>query len=149
MAFTPGKETSVDALGKRWTVGRLSLKIIFSFRDWIKAQIGDPYARLERMLPHYSPEDAKRRIAEIDRTLDELEAFTLQSAIAQRFMSTELGGAVFWKLLLSEHHPNVTDEEALAILQEIGERAQAEAVAKATGKGEPAGNEPALEASTT
>src|SRR6476469_9593956 len=99
-----GKETVVTALGQKWTFGRLTLSVITDYRDWVREQLGDPFALAERFQGKLPPDEWLRLFKEAEATAKELEAFTLGTAVAQRFMKTERGAARLGQLMLQEHH---------------------------------------------
>jgi hypothetical protein len=114
-----GKETTVNALGKTWTIDRPELKVIRGFRDWIEEQLPDPMAIGEKYFAMLPPEEQLRRVKEAEDAKHQLKCFTLQSPLAKQYMAMEEGAAKLTQLLLQKHHPDVTVEEAFMVLQEI------------------------------
>lgn len=129
-----GKETEVQALGKTWRLGRLEIRVIRELRDWIKEQVGDPFAHLEKYLDKLPADEQQRRVKEAAEVLDQLECFTLDSPLAKKWLKTELGAAKLAHLLLTVHQPAITEEEAFAVMQAIGAEKMSEALDDAGGK---------------
>lgn len=119
-----GKETTVEALGRTWRLGRLELRVIREFRDWIAAKVGDPFAKVERVLKFLDKEEGLKRIKEAESIADQLEGFSLQCPLAIQYRQTEEGMAILFRGMLRQHHPDVTDEQAFAVLQAAGEKSQ-------------------------
>lgn len=129
-----GKETTVHARGKKYTLGRVTLAVIFGFGEWIKEQLGDPFALAERFVGRLPADEWTRLFKEAEATARELEAFTLATEVARRFMKTERGAAKLGQLMLQEHHPDVSEDEAFDVLAEIGLVELNKAVKRGTGK---------------
>lgn len=137
-----GKESTVQALGKTWVFGRAELSVIAEFKDWVAAQIGDPFFVVDRYADKLSPEMFREKLKEAEAVRDQLASFSLGCALAIRFLNTEAGAAKLTQLLLRANHPRVTEEDALAILLEMGAAKLAEAIE--TGSGSvPNGDRPA------
>lgn len=129
-----GSTSTVKALGRTWTIGRLELRVIREFRDWIKTQIGDPFARVEKFFDRLPDAEKLRRIKEAEDECRQLESFSLSSDLAKRFMNAEEGAAfLFWQLL-KPAHPDVTIEEAFQVCQAMGQQRQNEVLAKSAGE---------------
>ena len=118
--FQFGKETTVTAGGKKYTLSRLERRIVEEFRDWVREQEGDPFAAAKELLPHLDPATAKQLIADADATKKQLRAFSIGCPLAQKYLGTELGLAELVYLLLRDKQPDVTREEAFALVLEAG-----------------------------
>jgi hypothetical protein len=115
-----GKEHVVEALGQKWTFGRLSLAVIRAFRDWIEQQLPDPMAMGEKFFNLLPPDEQLARVKAAESTKQQLKCFTLKSDLAKEYMGTEQGAAKLVQLLLQKHHPDVSEDDAFLILQDIG-----------------------------
>lgn len=125
-----GKETTIQALGKTWTIGRLELRVVREFRDWLKDRLVDPLAIGEQYFRLLPPEEQLARVKEAEAIGRDLKGFSLQCDLARKALATEEGAAKLVQLLLQAHHPDVTMDEAFLVCQEAGpqlERAMASA----------------------
>lgn len=128
-----GKESPVEVDGKTWILGRMELSIIRGFRDWIKAQIGDPFDKVERVLKFIDKDEALARIKAAEAIRDQLEGFSLQTPLAKEWMGSELGMTELIRLLLQKRHPGTTSEEAFQLLMAMGGQLTAETLQQAQG----------------
>lgn len=129
-----GKETSIHADGKSWIIGRLTVGVIKSFRDWVAEQIGDPFEIVERFIDKLPPAEATRLLQESREIRDQLASFSLQCPLAKRFLATEAGMARLVMSLLHAHHPHVTESEAFGVMLALGEEATAKVIAASAGE---------------
>ena len=125
-----GKETKI---GKH-TFARVELSVLEAFRDWVKEEVGDPFALCERWQGKMPPDEWLRLFKEAEATAKELEAFTMASAVAQRVLQTERGAAKIVQLLLLPNHPETTLDQAFQVLLEIGQDGLANVIQNGTGK---------------
>lgn len=133
-----GKESVVEALGESWKMGRLELRVIRGFRNWIRERIGDPYAAVERFLKVLPQDMLLARLKQADAIAEELDRFSMSSPLAAKWMQTEEGAVKLAQLLFLSNHPDLTEEQAFQILQENPEGV-ATAIKAATGR-MPGGN---------
>lgn len=115
-----GRETTVTALGKAWKLSRTTVAVIEAYRAYVVEKTGDPFAPLERFAATLGQEKAFLVFKECDAVKQQLDQFSLSCPLALAHMDTELGGAQMVWLLLQQHHPTATPDDALAILEEIG-----------------------------
>jgi len=86
--------------GRRFVLGRLRVRVLRAWRDWVAEQVGDPFADVDRLLGR-APDDEVRALLKVAiDTRDQLRYFSLACPLAQRFLGTELGGAKLFQLLL-------------------------------------------------
>jgi hypothetical protein len=123
--------------GRAWTLGRLELRLIRSFGEWVKKREGDPFAVIDRYLGKISDDKLMPFFKEARDTQAQLCAFSLATPVASKHLATEEGIAELYRLLLSSHHPKVTSEEALYVALN-DEATLAEAIQ--TAEGSPAKN---------
>ena len=146
-----GRETQVEALGKQWTVARAELPVLRLFVEWIKDQLGDPFAGIEKELALYKellpPEEYKakalERIKEAKDEADAIKCMDINSPIISKWMSSVTGAMKLLHLMLKVNHPEVTEGEAARVFSEIGVAKAMEAIADGNGK-LPEGNAGAL-----
>lgn len=137
--FNPGKTTIVTVDDKAWTVGRLERSVLFAFRDWIKTQVGDPFATVERVKTYIGGEALLGLVKEAEGTVKDLQSFSLGTATGKAFISSETGMSKLIQLMLLKAHPDATEDDAFRIVMHWGAEAVAKAVADAAGK-VPGGN---------
>ena len=137
--FDPGRNTEVTVEGKRWTVGRLTRSVIFAFRDWCREQTGDPFAHLDRLKGLLPPEELLARVKAAEAVAKDLAQFSLGTATAKAYLATELGLSKLVHLLLVEHHPSATEDDAFRIMTALGAERAAEALVASAGE-VPGGN---------
>lgn len=117
-----GKETPVTVDGKPWIVGRLTIGALEEFRDWIKAQVGDPFEGLAELVKVLPKEDAMELVKEAREVKQQLREFSMQTPICKTYMATESGASRLVLALLKPHHPQATIEDAFAVVQALGDK---------------------------
>lgn len=128
-----GKSTTVPALGKIWTLGRITVGLIEAFAAWIREREPDPFAAAERFVDKLPREDALKLLDEAKQKADQLASFSLASPLAKKWMNTELGAAKLAQLMLVQHHPEMDEETAFSIFAAIGPEQLAQAIQNGTG----------------
>jgi len=128
-----GREQKVNVGGKVWTLGRLTVEAILNFRDWIEAQVGDPFADLAIWADRLPPDLWKEEYARCRLVRDQLRQFSLASDLAKKYLATEVGLAVLFCELLKPYHPEATPTDGLAMVMALGGRA-GETLARAMGQ---------------
>lgn len=118
--FSPGKETVVEVGGRAWTVGRLTVSATLAFRDWVAAQVGDPFEGLERLAKFLPPDELMQRVRAAEDLAEDLRRFSLGTATARKWLATEAGAAALVQLLLRPHHPQATLDDAFAVMLALG-----------------------------
>jgi hypothetical protein len=127
-----GRETTVPALGRTWTVGRREFEIWQQLVEWAAPRIKNPLEYLKPILGELPPGEAiqlvREVLAECPRVL------TVDHPLVRQAVEATLEGRLyrFW-LLLRQHHPDVTLQEAGEILTEIGEQEERKVVDRADG----------------
>jgi hypothetical protein len=122
-----GREQQVSALNKTWTISRFTNELLFAFRDWIAVQEGDVYAAAERFIDRIKDDGEKIKLIKECQDVDrQLKGFSLSSAIAQRYLSTETGQIKLWQLLLEAKHPGTSSGDAFEVAQAYGEQLMSE-----------------------
>lgn len=135
-----GRETTVDALGKKWTIGRWTVDVWDELIDFAKKRLPDPWAPIKDLVQVLSPEEAGKLIQDTYKRVNAM--FTIKSPEIQAFLDTPEGQMYLFWLLMRQHHPELTRQQAMDIAVEIGEAKQLEAFSKAAGS-QLGGNVPA------
>src|SRR5947209_5027603 len=115
-----GKETTVQAMGKTWRVGKLRLSVLEEFIAWIATQIPDPFEGLEKIVPLLDRQEALALIKEAKARKDALVCKDIGHPIIQEFQQTVRGALHLFWLMLKEHQPDVTKDQAFEIALETG-----------------------------
>jgi hypothetical protein len=122
-----GKDTTVKALGKTWTFSsRMEWGALKEFFAWIAQQEGDVFADLERFIDKIPEADRAKLFRERQERRDQIKSLNLGSPIAEAYKQTADGIGYMALALLRVHHPDVTMEEAMAIMQEVDPRTMAQ-----------------------
>ncbi len=80
-----------------------------------------------------------KRVKEAEGTVKDLQNFSLGTATAKAYLSTETGMSKLIHLMLLKAHPDATEDDAFQIIMAWGAEAAAKAIADAAGK-VPGGN---------
>lgn len=138
--FDPGRDTPIIIGDKTWTVGRITPEVMFPFRDWIKAKIGDPFAMADRYIDKLPPAESMALIKEAQAIKEQLDCFSLKTELAQRFMQAEEGITELIRLCLQKHHPGATRELAWDVIVSAGKENLNKAIETASGSMPPEKN---------
>src|ERR671925_207863 len=123
-----GKEGEIFALGQTWKLGRFDVSVWDELLEWFKRRLPDPFAGLQTLavcIPKDAPPDHPVLVA-FNRAFSEAQrkAATIYSIDAPEFheaIDNTLDGKVErFRLLLKRNHPDITRQQALEILQELG-----------------------------
>lgn len=123
-----GKVSEAQALGKTWKVSRLELRIVRAFRDWISDRVKRKFDRVDKYFDKLPPEEQVAHQRLESATYDQLDSFSITCPLAQDYLRTEEGMAHFAWLLLREHHPDVTEDEALSVWLELADAGQTQEI---------------------
>jgi hypothetical protein len=134
MSFQPGKEASVTVNGKVWRLGRLDVDAIDEFMAWVREQVGDPFELVERFMGKIPQEESVRQLREAEEVAKQLKALSVQTPLAQQYVSTARGSAKLFQILLRTHHPDATESQAFLVAQALGEEGARKALQKAEGE---------------
>lgn len=161
-----GQETTIESLGKAWTLSRWTLKAWDKFLSWARTQLPDPQVVAELSCLRLAKQERPIRLrletaepherAALEADLNDLMALqsemvkrglekasgylSVDSPEVQALLSSPRGAAVLLTILLTEHHPGIDEDEAFAIYQSVDRAKLKEALVVAAGKVPPAGN---------
>lgn len=134
-----GRETVIDALGKRWTVGRWTVDVWDQLLEWARPRLPDPFAGLEKVVDKLPEAAALQLVREAQERA--ARALSIQSPEVVELIDGTLEGKVqTFYLLLRQHHPDVTREEVVEVLRAIGEDQERRAKERAAGEAPSSGN---------
>lgn len=156
LASYHGRETTTQALGRTWRFSRWSLTILDTWTEWAAEQLPDPldvampkvealanqeYDVLQR--ENMREEDRKRKLHFLRSQQERISRLAMEQATSylafnsqavQSLMRHPRGGAQLLLLLLREHQPNVTLEDAFALANTISEEEKDRIMAVTQGK---------------
>jgi hypothetical protein len=114
-----GRETEIKALGQTWKLARLDRGIWRKWIDWAKTQLPDPVEEALKVVDRLKPEVAS---AVVQKALEEKTSFlSLESPKVAALMRAPEGMMQLLYLLLKKHQPEATEDDAMAIVMEVGE----------------------------
>jgi hypothetical protein len=132
--FELGRSVTHTVGGKKYVFSRLKRWIVLAFRDWIKEQIGDPFAVAARFQDHLPDETVKQMVKDGEKIKEQFESFSIGCPLSQRFLATEIGLGQLAYFMLQEMHPDITEDQAFDVVTELGLAAVAATVQKAAGE---------------
>ena len=132
--FDLGQETDVQALGKTWRVGRFTFGVLEEFVAWVRQEVGDPFAGLERIIDKVPPEVAKEMVAAAQAKAAALAAMDISDPLIQEYLGKVRGIVRVFHAMLRQHHPEMTIDQAFAIAAEIGLDKAAAAISQGKGR---------------
>ncbi len=157
-----GRETETRALGRTWKVGRWTLDVFDDYSAWAAEKLPDPIKVALREVESLSDEefrvlnrremkeeDRQRKLHFLRQQQDRLTRIAMEQATSylsftskpfQSLMNSPRGGAHLLMLLLRQHHPDVTEDDAFYIVVEIGNEELQRIMSVTMGKTPPAPN---------
>lgn len=129
-----GQELQFTALGRRWKTARQKHSINREFVAWVKPQLGDPMARLKSVVKDLPESVALEAYRDAKKEAEEIEALDWNSPAVVRFRQTTAGIVYNLYLLLRPYQPDVTEQDAADIINEIGDDKLMEIFARAAGQ---------------
>lgn len=127
------KQTITLPDGRSFTLGRLELRVVRQWREWVAMRVGDPFDLVERFLGKVGDERLMPLLKDAEKVRDQLRCFSMGCELSQRHLATEEGLAYFVGLLLQGAHPKVTEEDIFAVAVEVNNRL-AEVLSRAAGE---------------
>lgn len=123
MSFSPGRPFDINALGKTWRLSRISLDMIFAFRDFIKSRLPNPLnSSIMNVFDKLPVEEQISRVKRAEAIANEFACFSMRSELAQEYLHKEEGQAQWAKLWLQEFHPDVDLTMAFNIFVEASDQ---------------------------
>lgn len=132
-----GEDAEFQACGKTWKLGRLDVEVWDALLEWAKPRIINPLEYLRVIAKDIPQEVLMKQISE-GRDKCPFILTILHPMFQECINETPEGNLQQFYLLLRKHHPEVTRDEALAVLKELGEAKQQELIGRAAGKNKPA-----------
>lgn len=114
-----GQETTITGDdGKAYTLSRLTVKIQGQFAEWAASRLPDPLAEAARSIKDY-PAHLQEII--VKEALQEARAGRDFGSPAVQKLLERSGEAQakFFQLMLQEHHPGITEEEAYEVAKHV------------------------------
>lgn len=157
MANHVGQSTKIkDSQGRVWTISRQERRHAKQFEEWAKSRIKDPRAVAKDATLDLAKEEVKIR-KDASLAADEKEAMvfalrqqqavysksalelasgelSMEHPLVKALAATTDGMSEITRILLADHHPDVTWDDAFALLNDVGQEVIAEAFAKAQGE---------------
>jgi hypothetical protein len=116
------KQTITTPDGRSWTLGRLELRVVRQWKEWVAARVGDPFETVERFLGMVGDDRLMPMLRDAEKIRDQLRCFSMGCELSQRHLATEEGLAHFVGLLLKGAHPAITEEDVFAVAVEVNNR---------------------------
>lgn len=124
MSQTPshvGREQTVYAMGRSWTLARWERYVWADFLEWAKTQLPDPAIAARDLLAVIPPEDeASRRQVVADAIKAKATYLSLNSPQVKELLDTLEGCVQLTYLLLKRHHPDATPDVAYDLVMAVG-----------------------------
>jgi hypothetical protein len=132
-----GTEQKVFVPGLReFRLGRLTLKVLRAFQQFVAERIGDPFEHVERWLGRVPESETVRMLRAAEDVRDQLRFFSLAAPIAQQALAADDGGVKLIHLLMEQVDPKATEEDALAVALHLASAGKlAEVITRAQGGG--------------
>lgn len=136
-----GRETELKALGKTWTLARWTRDVWEEFLVWARTQLPDPIEVALRHVDQLPPAIAEKLVAE---ALKQATGYlSIGSPRVTELLNSPEGITRLIWLLLRKHHPEASEDTALAIVFEVGAESLQAKIDQAAGvQSAPAGNGP-------
>lgn len=134
-----GVEQTITHKGRAYRVGRLTLEVLEQFFEWVRAQVGDPFAVVDRYLDRLDPKDALALVREAKAVKDALDGMDLGSPLFIEWVSKTCGCSRLLHLMLLRNHPEVTPGLAFEVVVGMGQAEAKKLIKKGAGS-VPGGN---------
>ena len=134
-----GREQIIDAAGRQWKFGRWDRSVWFEFLAWARTQLPNPLDKIRPVIEQLTSRQAALLAQNTEATTKEAELLAqhldgiVRLAINESMSYLSVGSApvadvvrslegtikILW-LLLRKHQPNVTEDDAFDIFDEVG-----------------------------
>lgn len=108
-------EQTVKVDGVEYRLSKFTLDLYQEFLAWSVTQLPDPFAGLAERIKDLPP-DLQRHAYDKAEAKAELRG-TMADPDVQRLLNTPAGAGKVFSLLLRKHHPQLTEADALRIVQ--------------------------------
>lgn len=133
-----GKEQTVQALGQTWRLQRWSRAVWGEFLAWARTQLPDPLEVARRAMELWGKEHHQAIGQDaLDRANS---AISIGSKAVNELLESPEGACYLLFLLVKKHHPDVTQDQAMDILMEVGLEAMKKKFDGASGQAPTQGN---------
>ena len=133
-----GRESEIQAIGSTWKVGRWTRAVWADWLDWAKTQLPDPLAIVKKDLETWPKEVQEYLVRQaLDRAT---RALSIGSPEVSLLLDSPEGSCRLLYHLLKKNHPDVTEDDAMDILFEVGQEELKKRFDKAAGTPPPAPN---------
>lgn len=125
-----GRECAYEILGQTWRFSRWELHVLDSWIEWARTQLPDPIERCTKVIERMMVEEEKITDAAVlmrrNKIKDELVHAAMKQANCylafnspevQSLIQSPRGAAELLRLLLVKHHPDITRDQAFALVQ--------------------------------
>lgn len=121
-----GEDVEFEALGQKWKLGRLDVDVWDALLEWARPRIISPLEHLRTIIKDLAPDVAMLAIREAMNACPTV--LTVFHPAFQYAINESAEGMLqqFW-LQLKKYHPDVTRDQAFAVMNELGERQEYEA----------------------
>jgi len=111
-----------------WKVSRLELRLVRELRDWIEVKVKRKLERIGRFFDRLTSEDQLAHLRWESSIADQMDSFSIGCPLAREYLATEEGMAYFGRLMLTEHHPDISEDQAFAVWMELAESGRSDQV---------------------
>lgn len=116
-----GREQTITALGREWTLARWDRRVWADFLDWAKTVLPNPAAEAAAFLALVPPSDEVTRRAIVAEALKcKMDYLSVASPRVVDLIGTLEGTTKLVAILLQKHQPGTTDETAYEIITSAG-----------------------------
>lgn len=106
----------MQACGSLWRIHRMDVEVLERFTDWIRPQMPDSFAGLDKILPHLSREDALKAIEDAKAR----QVVDYGSPFMQEMLGTTRGQLHLFLFMLQFHQPDCKLADAYDVMRELG-----------------------------
>lgn len=138
LAAHVGREQTFDAAGRTWKLSRWERRVWWELLEWARPQIPDPVESIAKHLDKLPPDVARYAV---DKALAASRIFlSINSPEVQSLIESLEGGVRTLYLLLREHQPEATEDDAYRIAISFGHEKLQRLFEVALGKPAPSGS---------
>lgn len=119
MADYIGRETTIEVGGKSYTLTRYDRAVLDKMTEWARARLPSPLAAIKDHLadlPRHLQDTAIKAAVEMGG-----RKLSFDSPLIQEQMTTMDGGVKILSLLLAKHHPDLTEDKVVELVEALAE----------------------------